>query len=189
MEVKELLDNQNLYIDSHQQGDRQAIREEFLHLHKKMNGRKFKGWEIQIYLESDDVRVDYRKGFDNDSLETRTVKNEIQQIFKSSDDTKIKQLIRDLHEAIKSYYGDSLSKNGMEDKLTEWAKRIADGFGLKSSIKEKIINKSSDYISVITSHEDASGKMYFLKQDTNPGKIPIVMSDDMNELYNRTRRY
>jgi len=188
MEVKKLLDNQNLYIDSHQQGDRQATKEKFLHLHKKMNGRKFKGWEVQIYLESDDIRVDYKKGFDNDSLETRTVKNEIQQIFKSSDDTKVKQLIKDLHEAIKSYYGNSLSDNGVEDKLMGWATRIADGFGLKSSIKDKIINRSSEYISFITSHEDVNGKVYFLKQDTDPIKIPIAMSDDMNELYNRTRR-
>ena len=188
MEVKELLDNQNLYIDSHQQGDGQATRENFLHLHKKMNGKKLKGWEIKIYLESNEIRVDYKKGFDNDSLETRNVKNEIQQIFKNSDDTKLKQLIKDLHEAIKSYYGNKLSDNEIKDKLMGWSKRIAEGFGLKSSIKEKIINKSSEYVSLITSHEDASGKVYFLKQDTNPREIPIAMSDDMNELYNRTKR-
>jgi hypothetical protein len=186
MEVKKIIDNQNVYIDSHQQGDRQEIKKEFLHLHKKMNGKKFKGWEIQIYLESDDVRVDYKKGFDNESTETKNVKNEIEQIFKGSDDTKIKQLIRDLHKAIRSY-GNSLSNNGMEDKLTEWAGRIADGFGLKSSIKDKIVNKSLEYMTFITSHEDASGKVYFLKQDTNPKRIPIAMSDDINELYNRTK--
>lgn len=190
MDVKELLNNQNVYIDSHQQGDRQTIKKEFLHLHKKMNGRKFKGWEVQIYLESNGIRVDYKRGFDNDSKETRTVKNEIERAFKGSDDTRTKKLISDLHEAIKSYYEeDQLNDEETEKKLVEWAKRIANGFGLKSSIVDKIVDKASSHITLITSHEDTSGKTYYIKQDTDKRKIPIAASDNINELYNRTRRY
>ncbi|MFE3870262.1 hypothetical protein ACFX5F_03400 [Flavobacterium sp. ZS1P70] len=49
--MKQIIQNQTISFDTHQAGDGRKIDIEELHMHKRMNDKKFKGVDIKIPLD------------------------------------------------------------------------------------------------------------------------------------------
>ena len=56
--MKQIIQDQTISFDTHQAGDGRRIQVDQLHMHKRMNGKKFKGVNIKIPLDPNQS-IDY----------------------------------------------------------------------------------------------------------------------------------
>lgn len=166
--MKALIQDQTVTFDTHQAGDRQPIKVDDLHMHKRMNGRRHRGVNIRIPLNPNE-EIDYRGNPNSES----EIMNEIKSVFKKNP-SKVTEMAKELASIIKRY-GRDMTEENREGFLVGAAESIAKHFELKPEVKEKLM---SGVRGLLTSHTDSQGKTYYIKQDINREQIKISDSLD-----------
>lgn len=173
--MKQIIQNQTISFDTHQAGDGRKINREDLHMHKRMNDKKFKGVNIKIPLDPDRP-IDYSG---NNSADAQEIISEIKSVFKKKP-AKVKEMAKYIANRI-SRYSQDMDVEDSKMFLEKSAKAIAKHFDLNPKIEDKIIKEISNYLSYYVSyHEDEDGKLFYIKQDVKLKKIKL--GDDLEKL-------
>lgn len=98
--MKKLIDNQTIAFDVHKAGDRQAVDLSGLHMHKRMNGRKFRGVNVIVPLDEKQELV-FRPANTKESVRTHIV-NEITREL-NRDLTKRRKFVETVTSQIERY--------------------------------------------------------------------------------------
>ena len=134
MALSSLIDGQTIKIDNHNTGTLYQW-DEAIHLHKRMNTKKYRGIEALIPL-AQDGRLDFRGANGKKDIE---LKNEIEKAF-SNPTIRIK-FVKTLINSLSDLFNSSkLSKDEWCRLFEEVAGRIVRYFDLKPKVKERIDN-------------------------------------------------
>lgn len=170
MNLKTLIENQRIRIDSHYAGVDKPINFADVHIHKEFLDRKRRGGWIRIYLNGEKIEFANRFKYD----ERSKILSEIKNVLKSK--YVLEQLANDVADA---FYRWS-SKDITMKQAREYAKKIAQHFGLKKNIVEEFINYVEgalmQYLSI---HSDEDNKKYWILQckefiAVGPGKVKLL---------------
>lgn len=180
--MKQIIQDQTISFDTHQAGDGQEINIDGLHMHKRMNSKKFKGVNIRIPLNPDE-EISYSG---NNSKLSNEIINEIKTVFKKNP-AKVREMAKTLAGIISRYSKDMNAKNSKEFTDNS-AKAIAKHFDLNEDISGKLDSGINKHLSfVITSHEDENGKLYYIKQDISRKRIKI--GDNLEKILYGNAKY
>lgn len=180
--MKQIIQNQTISFDTHQAGDGQQINVDGLHMHKRMNSKKFKGVDVRIPLNPDEEII----FSGNNSKLSNQIINEIKSVFKK-DPEKVREMAKTLAGVISRYSKDMNAKNS-KDFLENSSKAIAKHFGLNKNIESKLSSEINNHVSfLITAHEDEKGKLYYIKQDIDRRRIKV--GDDLEKLFYGNKKY
>lgn len=134
MALSSLIDGQTIKIDNHNIGNVYKW-DNSIHLHKRMNSKKYRGIEVLIPLTSDG-KLEFRGANGKKDLE---LMNEIEKAF--SNPTIRVRFVKTLMKSLSDlFYSSNISKNEWYELFVIVASRIAAFFGLKTKIKEKMDN-------------------------------------------------
>lgn len=134
MSLSSLVDGQTIKIDNHNTGT-SFQWDEAIHLHKRMNSKKYRGIEVLIPLARDG-KLEFRGANGKKDLE---LMNEIEKAF--SNPTIRVRFVKTLMKSLSDlFYSSKISKNEWYELFVIVASRIAAFFGLKTKIKEKMDN-------------------------------------------------
>lgn len=174
--MKQILQNQTISFDTHQAGDGKKINIDELHMHKRMNSKKFKGVDIKIPLNPDKEIV----FTGNNSKLSNQIINEIKTVFKKNP-AKVIEMAKTLADVI-SRYSKDMNPEDSDVFLKKSAESIAKHFELNEKIIGILNSEINKHISfIITSHKDENGKTYYIKQDIDRKRIKI--SDDLEKIF------
>lgn len=173
----QLLQEQTVKFDTHQAGDGREIDNDALHMHKRMNGKKFKGVHIRIPLNSSG-NITYSG---NNSKIANQIIKEVKSVFKK-DSAKVTEMAKSLAKNINRYSKDMSSENSLKF-LEDSAKTIAKHFELKEEITGRLVSEAKNHYisSFITTHRDNNNKIYYIKQDVHRKSIKI--GDNIEKLF------
>ena len=99
--MKKIIQDQTISFDTHQAGDGRKIKIDLLHMHKRINGNKFKGIEIKIPLNPNQP-IDFGNC---KSIIGKQIINEIKQVFKKNP-AKVRELAKYVANRISRYSED-----------------------------------------------------------------------------------
>ena len=134
MALSSLIDGQTIKIYNHNIGNVYKW-DNAIHLHKRMNSKKYRGIEVLIPLASDG-KLEFRGANGKKDLE---LMNEIERAF--SNPTIRVRFVKTLMKSLSDlFYSSNISKNEWYELFVIVASRIAAFFGLKTKIKEKMDN-------------------------------------------------
>lgn len=134
MALSNLIDGQTIEIDNHNRGTNYEW-DEAIHIHKRMNSKKYRGIEVLVPL-AHDSKLDFRGVNGNKDVE---LMNEIEKAFSNS--TIRTKFVKTLINSLSNLFNNSkISKVEWYGLFEDVASRIAGYFGLKTKIKEKIGN-------------------------------------------------
>ena len=174
--MRSLIQNQTVSFDTHQAGDGQKVKVEDLHMHKRMNGRKYKGVNIKIPFNPE-KEIEYTG---NNSDYSDQIINEIKRAFKKNPN-KVREFAKDLANRISRYSSDMNAENSRKF-LEESAQTIAKHFELNEKIINVMISEIYNHVSFfITSHKDDTGKTFYIKQDIDRKRVKI--GDDLEKIF------
>lgn len=166
--MKQIIQNQTISFDTHQAGDGQEIEPDQLHMHKKMNGKKFKGVNIRIPLNPNKP-IDYSG---NNSKDGRQLINEIKGVFKK-DPNKVRQIAKLVANRI-SRYTKNMTPENSKEFLDNTARALATHFELNDKIMEVVKSQIESHLSFyVTQHIDENGKFFYIKQDIDEKTITL----------------
>lgn len=169
MSLSSLIDGQTIKIDNHNIGTLYKW-DEAIHLHKRMNSKKYRGIEVLIPL-AQDGELDFRGANGKKDIE---LMNEIGNAF-SNHSIRIrfvKTLINSLSELFNS---SKISKDEWYELFIIVAGRIATYFGLKTKMKEKIDND-------IIRFSREKGLDVYIRADQK--EKSIILGTDITLIYN-----
>ena len=130
MALSSLIDGQTIKIDNHNCGTDYEW-DEAIHIHKRMNSKKYRGIEVLVPL-AHDSKLDFRGVNGNKDVE---LMNEIEKAFSNS--TIRTKFVKTLINSLSNLFNNSkISKVEWYGLFEEIAGRIAEYFGLKTNIKE-----------------------------------------------------
>lgn len=173
--MKQIIQDQTIGFDTHQAGDGRKIEIDELHMHKRMNNKKFRGVDIKIPLDPNKPIV-YTG---NNSKNAQNIITEIKKVFKK-DPGKVREMAKYIANRISRYSSD-MNANDSKKFLDESASAIAKHFDLDEKIADKMTQEIHNHISFyITSHYDETGKLFYIKQDIDRKRIKL--SDDLEKL-------
>jgi hypothetical protein len=174
--MKQIIQDQTISFDTHQAGDGRKIQVDQLHMHKRMNGKKFKGVNIKIPLDPNQS-IDYSG---NNSEDGQLIINEIKSVFKKNP-SKVREMAKYVANRISRYTQD-MTVEESKQFLDNGAEAIAKHFELNDKIAETMTKQIKNHLSYyITSHEDETGKLYYIKQDIDRKRIKI--GDDLEKIF------
>lgn len=134
MALSSLIDGQTIKIDNHNTGTLYQW-DEAIHLHKRMNSKKYRGIEVLIPL-AQNGKLDFRGASEKKDIE---LMNEIKKAF--SNHTIRTRFVKTLINSLSDLFNSSkISKGEWYELFVIVASRIAAYFGLKTKIKEIIGN-------------------------------------------------
>lgn len=134
MALSSLIDGQTIKIDNHNTGTLYQW-DEAIHLHKRMNSKKYRGIEVLIPL-AQDGKLDFRGSNGKKDIE---LKNEIEKAF-SNPTIRIK-FVKTLINSLSDLFDSSkISKDEWYELFVIVASRIAAYFDLKPKVKGRIGN-------------------------------------------------
>jgi hypothetical protein len=174
--MKQIIQDQTVSFDTHQAGDGRKVDVDQLHMHKRMNGKKFKGVNIKIPLDPN-KSIDYTG---NNSKEGQRIINEIRKVLKKNPG-KVREMAKFVANRISRYTDDMTAENSKEF-LDKTANALAKHFELNDKISESMTQEINNHLSFyITSHLDNEGNIYYIKQDITRKRIKI--GDDLEQLF------
>ncbi|QNJ97029.1 hypothetical protein [Constantimarinum furrinae] len=176
--MKELINGQTIDFDLHKAGDGSATSIDGLHMHKRMNGKRFKGIDVLFPLdEKEDVVFRPSK---THNLLRRQLLNEVRRAV-SKDKSKRQYLVDTIVDEISRYTGYMPQVNQVES-IKRGAERIAKIFSKNTKIEEEMkqqIRSRLDFY--VTKHENEDKSSFYVKQDFLRNRIKI--SDDLESLF------
>jgi hypothetical protein len=176
--MQKLIDNQTIGFDVHIAGDGQPVSISGLHMHKRMNGKQFKGVDVLFPLEGDGDII-FRPSSTKNALRNQLM-TEIRRVI-SKDVAKRKELVKVVMEEIQRYSNGMPSKEQIQ-KIRNGALRIADVFSKNSVIEQEMTEQIESHLKLfVTKHKKEDGKMFYIKQDFLRTRIKV--SDDLEELF------
>jgi hypothetical protein len=188
--MKELINDQTIDFDIHRAGDGQGVSIDGLHMHKRMNGKNFKGVDILFPLDNKE-NFEFRPKSTTNKIQIKLM-NEIRRAVKKNP-IKRNELIDTIFEEIQRH---SNNKSSIDDIgiLRRGATRIAVFFSKEGKVRNELLQKIENKIEfLITEHSkeeisEGSGH-FFIKQDLKRNRIKI--SDDLESLNygNRKRKF
>ena len=180
--MKQIIQDQTISFDTHQAGDGRKIEISQLHMHKRMNGKKFKGVEIKIPLNPDQP-IDF--GDSKSDIGTQII-NEIKNVFKKNP-TKVREMAKYIANRI-SRYSEDMNPETSKKFFEDGAKAIAKHFDLNEKIEQNITEQMKNHLSFyITAHSDEEGNTFYIKQDI--GRKRIKIGDDLEKLFFGNEKY
>jgi hypothetical protein len=180
--MKQIIQDQTISFDTHQAGDRKAIEVSQLHMHKRMNGKKFKGVDIKIPLDPDQP-ISF--GNSNSDIGKQII-NEIKRVF-DKDPKKVREMAKYIANQISRYSADMTPQNS-KSFFENGAKAIAKHFELNEKIEQTLTQQIKNRLAFyITAHHDSEGNIFYIKQDVNRKRIK--MSDDVEKLFFGNGKY
>tara|TARA_R110002153_G_scaffold69594_2_gene183920 strand:+ start:43 stop:600 length:558 start_codon:yes stop_codon:yes gene_type:complete len=184
--VKELINGQTIDFDLHKAGDRSATSIDGLHMHKRMNGKRFKGIDVLFPLD-DKNDIVFRPSSTSDLLR-RQLLNEVRRAV-SKDKSKRQNLVDTIVDEL-SRYTDYMPEASQVESIKRGAERIAKIFSKNSNVEEEMrqqIQSRLDFY--VTKHEKEDNSPFFIKQDFSRNRIKI--SDDLEALFkgNEKRKF
>ena len=166
--MKSIIQNQTISFDTHQAGDGKKIKVDQLHMHKRMNGKKFKGVEIRIPF-SPDLPIDFGN---SNSLVGQQIINEIKQVFKKNP-IKVREMAKSIANRI-SRFSEDMTAEEAKAFFEEGAKSIAKHFELNEKIEQNLTEQIKQNLSFyITAHSDNEGNIFYIKQDVARKRIKV----------------
>lgn len=136
MALSSLIDGQTIKIDNHNTGTLYQW-DEAIHLHKRMNSKKYRGAEVIIPI-AEDGELDFR-GIDGKGMADLHIKNEIRKAFSNST-IRIRFVTALLNGLSNLFNNSKISKDEWCRLFEEVAGRIVRYFDLKPKVKERIDN-------------------------------------------------
>lgn len=134
MALSSLINGQTLEIDNHNRGTNYEW-DEAIHIHKRMNSKKYRGIEVLVPL-AHDSKLEFRGVNGNKDIE---LMNEIEKAF--SNPTIRPKFVRTLIKSLSNLFGNSkISKDEWYGLFEEVAGRIVRYFGVKDKVGERINN-------------------------------------------------
>lgn len=134
MALSSLINGQTLKIDNHNRGTNYEW-DEAIHIHKRMNSKKYRGIEVLVPL-AHDSKLEFRGVNGNKDIE---LMNEIEKAF--SNPTIRPKFVRTLIKSLSNLFGNSkISKDEWYGLFEEVAGRIVRYFGVKDKVGERINN-------------------------------------------------
>lgn len=180
--MKQIIQDQTISFDTHQAGDGRKIEVNQLHMHKRMNRRKFKGVEIKIPLNPNEP-INFG---DSKSEIGQQIINEIKQVFKKNP-SKVREMAKYIANRI-SRYSDDMSAEDSKNFFDEGAKAIAKHFELNEKIEQTLTEQIKNYLSYyITAHSDEEGNTFYIKQDV--GRKRIKIGNELEKLFFGNEKY
>lgn len=180
--MKQIIQDQTISFDTHQAGDGKKIEVDQLHMHKRMNGKKFKGVEIKIPLNPNEP-IDFG---DSKSDIGQQIINEIKHVFKKNP-SKVREMAKYIANRI-SRYSDDMTAENSRSFFEDGAKAIAKHFELKEKIEETLTEQIKNHLSFyITAHSDKEGNTFYIKQDVKRKRIKI--GNELEKLFFGNEKY
>lgn len=175
--MEKLIDNQTIDFDTHRAGDRQEAGIDGLHMHKRMNGKRFKGIDVLIPLDDKD-EIQFRPRNTKDAIKGALL-SEVRHAL-SKDPLKRKALVDTIIDVI-GRYSARMDQNERDATIRTGAERIAQIFSKRPGIESEMRQHINDRLSfVITGHYKDDGSLFYIKQDFRRGRVKI--GDDIEDL-------
>jgi hypothetical protein len=175
--MRELINDQTIDFDIHAAGNGQAIGLDGLHMHKRMNGKRYRGVHVLFPLDGNQ-QITFRPPHTN-NLIRKQLMNEIRRVVSKSRE-KREELVGTIIEEIRKY-SNNLPSGEQVDSIKRGAERIAKVFSkngkVENEMKQQIEGKLKFYM---TSHTDENERQFFIKQDFLRNRI--TLSEDIEEL-------
>ncbi len=166
--MKQIIKDQTVSFDTHQAGDRREVDADQLHMHKRMNGKRFKGVNIRIPFDPNKP-IDYSG---NNSKEGKHLIREIREVFKKNP-AKVREMAKFVANRISRYTAD-MNAEDSKNFLDNTANALGKHFDLNDNVSEAMTQQIHNNLSFyITSHTDNDGKVYYIKQDIDRKRIKI----------------
>ncbi|WP_430816298.1 hypothetical protein [Carboxylicivirga sp. RSCT41] len=177
--MKSLIQGQSIRFDIHHRGNNiESKWGQGLHMHKTMNNDRYNGAQIIVSLD-DTIDIEFRKIRGRSKLIESNLKKEISNAFKK-DEVKTERLLHDIFDTIIKYSSDLPLKEKVEN-IRNGAIRIANGFNLKTKVKDAVLKASNKYIrQYLSVFKDENNNEFFIIQDIDGNCIKI--GDDIEIL-------
>jgi hypothetical protein len=190
--MKELINGQTIDFDLHKAGDRSATSIDGLHMHKRMNGKKYKGVDVLFPLD-DKENFEFKPKSTPDQMQRQIIKEISRAIKKNA--SKRDELVNTITNEIERHINEKITDNNI-GMIRRGAERVAKIFSKEGKIRNELMQKIEDRLEfIITTHSkdssewDKRGKTetFFVKQDFKRNRIKI--SDDLEALnYGNAKR-
>jgi hypothetical protein len=175
--MRQLINDQTIDFDIHRAGDGQAISVDGLHMHKRMNGKKYKGVDVLFPLDHKE-EVEFRPKNTPTVIQRQIIK-EIQRAIKKNQSKKF-EFIEIIMSEIERHINSGNNDENAE-VIRRGAERIANVFAKEGKIRDEIQQKIESKIQYfITSHKKDNGGIFYIKQDLARNRIKI--GDDLEAL-------
>lgn len=175
--MKELINGQTIKFDMHSAGDGKPAGVRDLHMHKRMNGKRFKGVGVRFPLAGRaDIQFDSKNSKRGDGERViREIKNALER------DAQLRvRLVATLMEEIERFSG-SLPKSEKINLMRRGAEKIAGFFSDDRKVLQEMMDMANERVKIfITEHRKANGHPFFIKQDFL--RHYITIGDDLEKL-------
>lgn len=173
--MEELIKDQTIKFDNHHAG--QAVTINGLHMHKRMNGKKYKGIDVKFPLDHSEA-ISFEPKSTKNEIRKQLV-NEIKRVVNKDVEKRILLVETIIDEIAK--YSNELPEIDQIVNIRRGAERIAKVFSKNAKIEDEIKQIISKKIETfISTHSKNNGSQFFVKQ--NFYKHTIEISDNLNEL-------
>ena len=174
MALSSLLNGQTIQIDNHHRNV-ECKWGKAIHLHKRMNSKKYRGIEVLIPLACDG-KLEFRGANGKKDLE---LMNEIEKAF--SNPTIRVRFVKTLMNSLSDlFYSSKISKNEWYGLFEEVAGRIVGYFGIKDKVGERI---NSDIIK----YSKEKGINVYIKADKDSESV--ILGTDMSLVDNFNKEF
>jgi hypothetical protein len=171
--MEALIDGQTISFDMHAAGNREPAGVKDLHMHKRMNGKKYARVQVRFPLRGGAEPLFTPPSTDN--VIRRKLMTEVKSVLKKNPQ-KRQQLVETVIDQIERY-GSTLPKPEMINAIRSGAAKIGEFFGDGGEITQEIMDSANERIKkVITKHKMNNGHFFFLKQDLTLHTISLSSS-------------
>ena len=154
--MKELINGKTIDFDIHQAGDGREISIDGLYMHKRMNGKRFKGVDVLFPLD-DKENVEFRPKNTPDQIQQQII-NEIQRAIKK-DATKRDKLVDTIINEIERHLNENLTENNIQI-IRRGAERIAKLFSKEGKIRNELIQSIDGKLEFLVTQHSKIGRAH-----------------------------
>ena len=174
MTISSLINGQTIEIDNHNRGTDYEWNEA-IHIHKRMNSKKYRGIEVLVPL-AHDSKLDFRGVNGNKDIE---LINEFEKAFSNS--TIRTKFVKTFINSLSNLFNKSkISKDEWYGLFEEVANRIVKYFGIKDKVGERI---NSDIIK----YSKEKGINVYIKADKDSESV--ILGTDMSLVDNFNKEF
>ena len=173
MSLRRLINEQTIKIDNHNCG-KEVIWDRSIHLHKRMNSKKYRGAEVIIPI-AEDGELDFRK-IEGDEETQRSLVNEISKAFGNETirNNFVKSFYKSLDEILRSNKVDN-----PKEVICQAADRLIRYFGVKPKFAKGFRESLGKYF-ITYSGEDGSDTVIL----SDPEDYSFIIGKDIDYIEN-----
>lgn len=171
--LRQLINGQTIKIDNHNCG-KEIIWDRSVHLHKRMNSKKYRDVEVIIPI-AEDGELDFRK-IERDEETQRNIVNEISKAFGNETirNNFVKSFYKSLDEILRSN-----KVNNPREVILQAANRLIRYFGVKPKFAKEFKTSLGKYI-ITYSGEDGSDTFVL----SDPEDCSFIIGKDFDYIEN-----